>query len=84
MNFFNLLKLEPELPHIKTTVAVIEKYMNDPRVPQAISLIQDIESDPAVKDAITTVEEVVKIITAQGTTNEKASIGNKSGGAIGG
>ena len=83
MNFFNLLKLEPELPHIEATVALIKKYMNDPRVPQAISLIQDIESDPAVKDAITTVEEVVKILTATGTTNEKASIGNAGGGAIG-
>jgi hypothetical protein len=83
MNFFNLLKLEPELPHIEATVAIIKKYMNDPRVPQAISLIEDIEKDTAVKDAITTVEEVVKILTAQGTTNEATSIGNKPGGAVG-
>lgn len=83
MNFFNLLKLEPELPHIEAAVAIIKKYTNDPRVPQAISLIQDIEADAGVKDAITTVEEVVKILTATGTIDETTSIGNKSGGAVG-
>ncbi len=83
MNFFNLLKLEPELPHIEAAVAIINKYTNDPRVPQAISLIQDIEADAGVKDAITTVEEVVKILTATGTIDETTSIGNKPGGAVG-
>jgi capsule polysaccharide export protein KpsE/RkpR len=83
MNFFNLLKLEPELPHIEATIAIIKKYMNDPRVPQAISLIEDIEKDVGVKDAITTVEEVVKILTATGTINETTSTGNAGGGAIG-
>jgi hypothetical protein len=67
MNFFDMMKLEPELPHIEAAVAVIKKYMNDPRTPQAISLIEAIEKDPEVKDAIATVEAVAKIVTAQGT-----------------
>lgn len=83
MNFFDLLKLEPELPHIEAAVGVIKKYMNDPRTPQAIALIEAIEADPEVKDAIATVEIVARMLTAQGTTNEKASIGTTGGGAIG-
>lgn len=83
MNLFNILKLEPELPHIEAAVAVIKKYVNDPRTPQAISLIEEIEADPEVKAAIVTAELVAKALTATGNSNEKATVGNKSGGAIG-
>jgi hypothetical protein len=83
VNFFNLLKLEPLLPQIEAAIATAKKYMNDPRVPQAIALVGEIEADPEVKAAIATAELVAKTLTAQGTTNETTSIGNKSGGAVG-
>jgi hypothetical protein len=83
MNFFSLLKLEPLLPQIEAAIATAKKYMNDPRVPTTIALVGEIEADPEVKAAIATAELVAKTLTATGTTNEKASIGNTGGGAIG-
>jgi hypothetical protein len=83
MNYLDLLKLGQYIPQIEAAIEVVKKYMNDPRVPQAIALIGDIEKDPEVKAAIATAELVAKTLTATGTTNEKASIGNKPGGAIG-
>ena len=82
MNFLDLFKLSNHIPEIEALISVVKKYMNDPRVPQTIALVGEIEADPEVKAAIATAELVAKTLTT-GTTNEKASIGTSSGGAIG-
>jgi len=83
MNLFDLLKLGPYIGQLESVISVVKKYMDDPRTPEAISLIEDIEKDPEVKAALATAGLVAKALTATGTTNEKASIGNTGGGAIG-
>lgn len=84
MNIGNMFQLLPLMPRIQKMLATVERYQNDPEVGKAIDLIKKIETDPEVKDAIATAEEVAKILTATGTTNEKAtSTGNAGGGAIG-
>ncbi len=82
MNLLDLFKLTPLIPQIEEAIETVKKYMDDPRVPQTIALVGEIEADPKVKTAIATAELVAKTLTT-GTTNEEASIGNKSGGAIG-
>jgi hypothetical protein len=83
MNFFDFLKLGPQLQSIEAAISVVKKYMNDPRTPEAISLVKDIEADPEVKAAIIAAELAVKTLTATGTKDEKTSVGNAGGGAVG-
>lgn len=57
------------------------------RLAKAATTIERLEKDPDVQDILKLVEELGALVgktqTATGTTNEKASIGNVGGGAIG-
>jgi hypothetical protein len=81
MNISDMFKLMPLMDDIKKAVVTIERYMADPEVVAAVGLVQKLESDPDVKDALATATKVAKVLTAQGTSNEKVVIGN-TGNAI--
>ena len=66
MNFFAMLKLEPEIeplvPRLEKAIETAQAYMANQEVIGAVHVAQRIMSDPAVKDALAVAGELLAIL----------------------